>query len=60
MRNDNKHVHINSSGRNILGNDAHSSVSKCIVDDMTFGVVDQYGWKAGLRKIHSLLIDKLN
>ena len=39
--NDSTHVHSNSSGRNILGHVARSSVGKCTVCDMPFVVVGQ-------------------
>ena len=49
MHNGDKHVHMENSGRNILGHGTHSSIGKCIVNDMAFGVVGQPGWKCGLR-----------
>ena len=47
MHNGNKHVHIDSLGRNVLGHDARSSIGKCIIDDMAFGVAVQPSWKFG-------------
>ena len=60
MHNGNKHVDIDNLGRNILGHGTHSSVGKCIVDDMAVGVVGQPSWKSGLRQIHSLLTGEIN
>ena len=60
MHNGNKYVHIDSSGRNILSHNAHSSVSKCTIDDIIFGVVGQLGRKSGLRQTHSLLTGEIN
>ena len=47
---------INSLGRNILGHFAHSSVSKCTISKMAFGVVGRPCWRLGLRQSHSLFI----
>ena len=60
MHNGDKHVHIDNSGRNILGHSTHSSIGKCIVDDMAFGVVGQPGCKSGLRRTRSLLRGEIN
>ena len=59
MHNGNKRVHIDNLGRNILGHSTHSSVGKCIVDDMAFDVVGRPGWKSGLRQIRSLLTGEI-
>ena len=60
MHNGDKHVHIDISGRNILGHSTRSSISKCIVDDMAFGVVGQPGCKSSLRRTRSLLTGEIN
>ena len=59
MHNGNICVHIENSGRNILGHGTRSSVGKCIMDNMAFGVVGQPGWKSGLRQIRSLLTGEI-
>ena len=60
MYNGNKHVNIDNLGSNILGHSAGSSVGKCIIDDMAFGVAGQPSWKSGLRQICSLLTGEIN
>ena len=60
MHNGNKHVHIDTLGRNILGHDAHSNVGKYITDNMAFGVASQPSWKYNLRQTHSPLTDEIN
>ena len=59
-RNGDKHVHIDNSGRNILGHDAHFNVGKCITDNMAFGMAGQPSWKYDLRQLHSPLTSEVN
>ena len=60
MHNGDIHVHIDNSGRNILDHSTHSSIGKCIVDDMAFGMVGQPGCKSGLRLSRSLFTGEIN
>ena len=61
MHNDSIHVHSNSSGKNIPGHAAHSSIGKCNIGGMAFVVCGSDRLRVGLESnLQYIFISEIN